>query len=272
MLWCCGSSCPRTCHKSIGRVTLAMRWTACSGNGHVACNGIPKLLNVAGCAHDVHSCFLCTTFLNSRFASGCFSLFGNWLTTQGVSSQVVLCFFSLYGLRGSAARRHSTCVTLFSQVRLARCAHLPRSESLRRLICIPPRSMTCGPRGPPSPCLLVTRKAVGGPPNAPAGSSCGNVLFRSTSSTTMSSRMVSACSARPGGDHEKPSTGRSHTWRSLTPTLLVPHQPLHSLKTSLSYQHGKTPQNPDPIVRRLVPRHVGPVEDTTAMGHAAVPG
>ena len=25
-----------------------MRWTACSGNGDVACNGFPKLSNVAG--------------------------------------------------------------------------------------------------------------------------------------------------------------------------------------------------------------------------------
>ena len=36
-----------TCHKSTGRATLGMRWTACSGNGDVACNGCPKLLNVA---------------------------------------------------------------------------------------------------------------------------------------------------------------------------------------------------------------------------------
>ena len=41
-------SCPITCHKSTGRATLAMRWTACSGNGDVACGGCPKLLNVAG--------------------------------------------------------------------------------------------------------------------------------------------------------------------------------------------------------------------------------
>ena len=30
-----------------GGATLAMRWTACSGNGDVACNGCPQLLNVA---------------------------------------------------------------------------------------------------------------------------------------------------------------------------------------------------------------------------------
>ena len=39
---------PMTCHKSTGRATLVMRWTACSGNGDVACNGVPKLLNGAG--------------------------------------------------------------------------------------------------------------------------------------------------------------------------------------------------------------------------------
>ena len=50
--------------------------------------------------------------------------------------------------------------------------------------------------------------------------------------------MVSACSARPGGDQEKPSAGRSHTRSSPTPRLPVPPQPrqppqpLHSLKTS----------------------------------------
>ena len=42
--------------------------------------------------------------------------------------------------------------------------------------------------------------------------------------------MVSACSAWPGGDQEKPSTGRSHTRSSPTPRLTV--QLLHSLKTS----------------------------------------
>ena len=46
------------------------------------------------CAHDVHSCFLCTTFLNSRFACGCCvsmvflhvgtGRYGNRLTSQGV--------------------------------------------------------------------------------------------------------------------------------------------------------------------------------------------
>ena len=50
---CC--SCPMTCHKSTRRVTLAMRWTARSGNGDVACNGFPKLFERCLCAHDVHS-------------------------------------------------------------------------------------------------------------------------------------------------------------------------------------------------------------------------
>ena len=50
--------------------------------------------------------------------------------------------------------------------------------------------------------------------------------------------MVSAYSALPGGDQEKPSTGRSRTRRWPTSKLLVPPrplhplQPLHSLKTS----------------------------------------
>ena len=53
-------------------------------------------------------------------------------------------------------------------------------------------------------------------------------------------RMVSACSARSGGDQEKPSTGRSHTRSSPTPRLPVPRQPpqpLHSLKTSPAAVH-----------------------------------
>ena len=45
------------------------------------------------------------------------------------------------------------------------------------------------------------------------------------SSTTMSSRMVSACSGRSGGDQEKPSTGRSHTRRSPVSKLIVPPRP-----------------------------------------------
>ena len=79
------------------------------------------------------------------------------------------------------------------------------------------------------------RPSGGGPPEAPASSSTGNALFRTTSSSTTSSDTASACSARPGGDQEKPSTGRSHTRNSPTPRLTVPRQPLqppHSLKTS----------------------------------------
>ena len=65
-----------------------------------------------------------------------------------------------------------------------------------------------------------------------------DVLFWSTSSTTVGSRMVSAHSAQPGGDQENPSTGRSRTRRSPTSKLFLPPrpplppQPLHSLKTS----------------------------------------
>ena len=67
------------------------------------------------------------------------------------------------------------------------------------------------------------------------GSSSGNVLCRSTSSTTVSCRMVSACSVWGGGDQDVPSPDRSHTRRSPIPALIVPlsHplQLLHSLKT-----------------------------------------
>ena len=50
--------------------------------------------------------------------------------------------------------------------------------------------------------------------DAPAGSSCGNVLCMSTSSTTMSFRMVSACSGQAGGNRETPSSDRSPARRS----------------------------------------------------------
>ena len=56
---------------------------------------LPEAFGRCRCAHDVLSCFLCTTFFNSRFASGCcVSLYGNCLTTQGVSSRVFFVFLS----------------------------------------------------------------------------------------------------------------------------------------------------------------------------------
>ena len=99
-------------------------------------------------------------------------------------------------------------------------------------------STTCGSSGPPSPCLLAwvghqtgTRRR---PAAGPADSSSGNAPCRSTSWTTTSSRRASACSARPVGDQEKPSTGRSRTRSWPTSKLFVPPQPQHSLKTSRS--------------------------------------
>ena len=59
----------------------------------------------------------------------------------------------------------------------------------------------------------------------------GNVLFRSTSSTTMSARMVSAYRSRVGSNQETPSPHRSLRRRSPTSTLRPP-QPLHSSKTN----------------------------------------
>ena len=54
----------------------------------------------------------------------------------------------------------------------------------------------------------------GGPPDAPVGSSTGNELCRSTSFTTVSSRMVSAYSGLVAT--RRPSLDRSHTKRSPT--------------------------------------------------------
>ena len=89
--------------------------------------------------------------------------------------------------------------------------------------------------------------------NRSVGAACnstGNVLCRVTSSTTMTSRMVSAYSGQAGGDQERPSPDSSHTRRSPT---------------------SKTPQSPRRLHRaRLVPRHVPPVGESAAMGRAAV--
>ena len=83
--------------------------------------------------------------------------------------------------------------------------------------------------------LSVGQTGGGGRADAPPGSSSGNVLFRSTSSTTMSSPMLSAYSGRVGGNQETPSFDRSHTRRSPIPARPVPPQtprPHQTLKTS----------------------------------------
>ena len=88
--------------------------------------------------------------------------------------------------------------------------------------------------------------------------------------------MGSTYSGRAGGNKETPSPDRSHTRRSLTPALLVPHrppqppQPQHSLKKNRTAA-GNTPQMPRrPRRARPVPRNVGPVERRAATEHAAV--
>ena len=78
----------------------------------------------------------------------------------------------------------------------------------------------------------------------PASGSTGNVLSRSTSSTTMSFRVVSAYSSEAGGNQQTPSPDCSHARRPPASALRVPPRPprpLHSLK-SAQQQHGKTPQ------------------------------
>ena len=84
---------------------------------------------------------------------------------------------------------------------------------------------------------------------------------------------VSAFSGRAGGEQETPSPDRSHTRRSPSalpvppwpPWPPQPPQPLQSSKTSPAAAARGRPHR-----ARLVPRHAGPVEDTTTMEHAAV--
>ena len=158
-----------------------------------------------------------------------------------------------------------------------RCSASSACAHPRRLIWTPPRSMTCGPSGPPSPCLLVCvghHSGGGSPPDAPAGSSCGNVFSRSTSSTTVRSRMVSAYNGLTGGAQEVPSPAaqsrgdrpyqRSSPAAPATPAAaLVEDEP-----SSSTAKRRKV--HVDPIVRDWFLRRDGPVEGTTAMDHAAV--
>ena len=94
-------------------------------------------------------------------------------------------------------------------------------------------------------------------------SSSGNVRCRSTSCTSMSSRMV--CAHRAGLVATRETIAQPLTHDEIaSPALLVPPWPLHSLKMSPAAEIQA-----DPIVRDWF-LDVGPVEDTTTMGHAAV--
>ena len=140
----------------------------------------------------------------------------------------------------------------------SRCSASSASALLRRLIWTPSSLDDVRARA-------GRHRPVCGRADAPAGSSSGNVLFRSTSSTTMSFRVVSAYSSRVGGNQETPSLDRSHTRRS---HRLCQHSISRPTRPRRAHQqHGKTPQSPGrPHRARLVPRHVGPVEDRTTGG------
>ena len=87
----------------------------------------------------------------------------------------------------------------------------------------------------------------------------------------MSSRKVLAHSGWAGGNQETPLPDHSHTRSSPSSRRLVllqppqSPQPLHSLKMSPAVVVPRRPHH-----ARLVPRRDGPVEDRTAMEHAAV--
>ena len=135
-------------------------------------------------------------------------------------------------------------LSVFCLSTLKKC--FPASVLPLQLIWIPPRT-TCGPSGQPSPCLLVSvghQTGGGGRADAPAGSSSGNVLFRSTSSTTMSSRMVSACSAWPGlaahtRDDRPRQNSSCHPGRPGRPT----HSSRYTRRRRAQQQRYEAPQN-----------------------------
>ena len=112
--------------------------------------------------------------------------------------------------------------------------------------------------------------AVGG--TLQLAAAVGTVLFRSTSSTTMSSRMVSAYSGRAGGNPGDTIDPRPLTHEEIahvsTPCAASGHPSHCTRRRRAQRQRGKAPQDPRrPHRARLVPRHVHlPVEDRTAMG------
>ena len=145
-------SCAMTCHKSTGRATLA------SGVDGIACNGFPKLLNVAGvlmmstlvpCVQrfSIHDLLLVVVF--------CVSSRGNWQMWEPVDvtrGLVVSDFLLLFIVRVHvlatrnfpfASWCRSTCVTLFPQVRLVYLIFaVPQTqEQIVGCLWSPPRSM-----------------------------------------------------------------------------------------------------------------------------------
>ena len=103
-------------------------------------------------------------------------------------------------------------------------------------------------------------------------------LWERALSTTTSFRMVTACSARFGGDQEKPSTGRSHEELAHTKTpraaTAAPATPAAALvedgPSGSASKRRKVLSLRRPRRSRLVPRHAGPVEERAAVGHAVV--
>ena len=133
----------------------------------------------------------------------------------------------------------SPSTSVFSPLKCLPRAASSASAPRRRSIWIPPRSGRARRHRLVCWSELATRQVHDADArSAKLASSSGNALFKTTSSSTTSSHTASACSARPGGDQEKRSTGRSHTRSSPTSRLPVPPQPrqppqpLHSLKTS----------------------------------------
>ena len=102
-----------TCHKSTERAILGMRWTACSGNADVACNGCPRLLNVAGV-------LMMSTLVScvQRFSIHDLLLVVVFLFTETVSFHSTVCVDPFATRNSPCWCRHSTGVKLFSQVRL----------------------------------------------------------------------------------------------------------------------------------------------------------
>ena len=158
-------------------------WLACESAGDStggrAHSPPPAMLSGVDCRETGLFLLEETTSLSGTLVfnpAWCAHLLGNELKNGPIELTLISSYGSPFTLKQLFCDQ-SKCFSTAS-----RCSASSASDLPCQLIWIPPRSMTCGPSGPPSPVCW-------------SGSSTGNVICRGTSSTTMSS----AYSGRAGG-------------------------------------------------------------------------